>query len=103
MRNCVQCGQEWPESKFNADCGSPDHCFKCRISTVRMGFSATRAGFHGDNLVGGTIASDNRYTVSEARANGYDPVPVATAGGVGVSTSELARLKKHSTFARSKD
>lgn len=68
-----------------------------------MGFSATRAGFHGDHLVGGTIASDNRNTISQARANGHDPVPVKTAGGVGVTSSELARLKKHSTFAGSKD
>lgn len=103
MRNCVQCGQEWPESKFNADCGSPDHCFKCRVSTIRMGFSATRAGFHGDTLVGGTIASDNRNTVQLARQNGHDPVPARTAGGVGVSASELSRLKKYSSFAGSKD
>lgn len=96
----MECGQRWPESKFNADCGAPEHCFKCRISSVRLGFSATRAGFHGDHLAGGTVASDNRHTVELARKNGHDPVPVRTAGGVGVSSKELSRLKQHSGFGK---
>lgn len=93
MKVCVDCGQERPYSKFNGESGSPDSCFRCRISTVRLGFVAGKEMFHGDALVGGTISSDNRNTVELARAQGHDPVPVKTAGGVGVSANELSRLK----------
>jgi hypothetical protein len=103
MKQCDTCGELRPTDKFTADSFSPDTCFKCRVSTVRMGFTAGKATFHGDNLVGGTIASDNRHMVDLARSNGHDPVPVATAGGVGVSAKELSRLKKHSSFAGKKD
>jgi hypothetical protein len=103
MKQCVDCGRELPITKFNVESGSPGSCFKCRVSTVRMGFVAGKAMFHGDDLVGGTIASDNRHTVEMARSNGHDPVPIKTAGGVGVSKTELDRLKKHSSFAGKKD
>lgn len=94
------CGQRWPNDRFNADCAAPDHCFKCRVGSVRLGFRATRAGFHGDDLVGGTIASDNRFTVAAGRSVGHDPVPVKTAGAVGVSAREFDRLKNHSGFGK---
>jgi len=90
---CEDCERELPKEKFNPESGSPNSCFKCRVQGVRIGFSQGRAMFHGDHLVGGTIASDNRNTVETARAQGHDPVPVATAGGVGVSQKELNRLK----------
>lgn len=67
-----------------------------------MGFVAGKEHFHGDVLVGGTIASDNRHTIAEARSNGHDPVPMHTAGGVGVSSRELGRLKEKSSFAGNK-
>ena len=91
---CDTCGNTLPKDKFNEESYSPETCFKCRVNGVRLGFSAGRQNFHGDHLVGGTIASDNRHTVSQARANGHDPVPLKTAGGVGVSRKELDRLKK---------
>lgn len=90
---CDTCGKELPTEKFNTESFSPETCFKCRVSGVRLGFSAGRQGFHGDHLVGGTIKSDNDHTVKQARANGHDPVPMKTAGGVGVSQKELNRLK----------
>ena len=93
MRTCDTCERTLPTEKFNTESYSPDTCFKCRIGGVRLGFSAGRQNFHGDHLVGGTIASDNRHTVKQARENGHDPVPLKTAGGVGVSQKELNRLK----------
>ena len=102
MKQCVQCNRTLPIEKFNRESSSPEHCFKCRVSTVRMGFSSGKAHFHGDELYGGTIASDNRHTVAEARSQGHDPVPVHTAGGVGVSAKELNRLKSKSSFAGKK-
>jgi len=91
---CTDCDEDQPTDKFNPESGSPTVCFKCRVSTVRMGFVAGKSGFHGDDLVGGTIASDNRATLAAAREQGHDPVPIKTAGGVGVSSKELSRLKK---------
>jgi hypothetical protein len=69
---------------------------------VRMGFTVGKAAFHGDGLVGGTIASDNRHTVAMAKQQGHDPVPQKTAGGVGVSAKELTRLRSKSSFAGKK-
>lgn len=98
MKQCDTCGLQQPQSKYTADSFSPDTCFKCRVSTVRMGFSAGREAFHGDSLVGGTIKSDNDHTVKLAKANGHDPVPMSTAGGVGVTSKELTRLKSKVGF-----
>lgn len=97
MKVCVDCGQERPYSKFNGESGSPDSCFPCRVSTVRMGFSAGKEAFHGDSLVGGTLASDNRNTIDLARKNGHDPVPAGYKAS-GVSSSELDRLKTRVGF-----
>ena len=91
---CTNCRKELPDTKFNPESFSPDVCFKCRISNVRLGFSATRAGFHGDNLVGGTIQSDNRHTVELARSNGHDPVPVSRGVSHGLTSGQMDRLKK---------
>jgi hypothetical protein len=93
MKTCDTCENTLPTDKFNSESYSPDTCFRCRISGIRLGFSAGKESFHGDTLAGGTIASDNRHTVELAKANGHDPVPVHTAGGVGVSQKELNRLK----------
>ena len=93
MMECTECGNELPTEKFNPESFTPTVCFRCRVSSVKLGFGGHRAAFHGDTLVGGTIASDNRATVESARANGHDPVPIG-APGVGVSGSELSRLKK---------
>ena len=95
---CSDCGKDLPEEKFNSESFSPDVCFKCRVQGIRLGFTAGRESFHGDSLVGGTIRSDNEHTVKTARENGHDPVPVKTAGGVGVSANELNRLKDRVGF-----
>jgi hypothetical protein len=89
---CSDCGRNLPITKFNVESGAPTSCFKCRVSTIRLGFTAGKSSFHGDDLVGGTIASDNRHTVAEARANGHEPVPAGYKAS-GVSAKELSRLK----------
>lgn len=98
MKQCDTCGEHRPTDKYTADSFSPDTCFKCRVSTVKMGFAAGRESFHGDTLHGGTIRSDNEHTVKLARENGHDPVPMKTAGGVGVSAKELNKLKTRVGF-----
>jgi hypothetical protein len=95
---CTDCGKEAPLDRFNADSFSPTVCFKCRVSGVSIGFGGYRSSFHGDNLVGGTIASDVKHTIAEGRAQGHDPVPV-NAPGVGVSKKTLDTLRTKSNFA----
>ena len=65
VRECVDCGRNLPSAKFNRESYSPDTCFRCRIQGVSFGYTAGRESFHGDNLRGGTIASDNRETVKD--------------------------------------
>ena len=97
---CADCRKELPTSKFNEQSFSPDVCFKCRISGVSIGFGGYREAFHGDNLVGGTIASDVQHTIAEGRAQGHDPVPVK-APNPGVSQKTLDVLKTKSGFGAS--
>ena len=85
MKVCEDCERELPSDKFNPESGSPNSCFRCRIQGVRLGFRQGKEMFHGDSLVGGTIASDNRHTVSEARKQGHDPVPVSTGVSHGLT------------------
>ena len=94
MKVCVECERGLPSDKFNPESGSPDHCFRCRINGVRLGFRQGKEMFHGDSLVGGTIASDNRHTVAEARKQGHDPVPVSTGVSHGLTGGQMDRLKK---------
>lgn len=95
---CSDCGKEVPLTKFNPDSFSPDVCFKCRVSGVSIGFGGYRDAFHGDSLVGGTVASDVAHTIEEGRALGHDPVPV-NAPNPGVSQKTLDVLKTKSGFA----
>ena len=97
MMVCSDCGNEAPLSKFNAESFSPTVCFKCRVSGVSIGFGGYRSAFHGDGLVGGTIASDVKNTIAEGRALGHDPVPV-NAPNPGVSQKTLDVLKTKSGF-----
>jgi len=97
MKQCVECQRTLPLQKFNVETAFPDVCFGCRVKTVNVGFGGHRSQFNGSGLIGGTIASDNRHTVAEARANGYDPVPAGYKAG-GVSSGELNRLKKIATL-----
>ena len=91
---CDTCGENRPIEKFNSESFSPETCFKCRVQGVRLGFSQGREMFHGDALVGGTIKSDNKHTVEQARANGHDPVPVSTGPTHGLTSGQMDRLKK---------
>lgn len=94
MKQCVECSNHFPLSKFNEESmGSPDVCFKCRVGSVRLGFAQGKDHFHGTSLVGGTVASDNRHTVSEARSNGYDPVPVSRGPTHGLTANQTNKLK----------
>lgn len=97
MLTCTDCGNEAPISRFNAESFSPTVCFKCRVSGVSIGFGGYKSSFHGDGLVGGTIASDNRNTVAEGLAQGHDPVPVK-APNPGVSQKTLDVLKTKSGY-----
>jgi len=94
---CSECQREVSQDRFNPESFSPDVCFKCRVSGVSIGFGGYRESFHGDNLVGGTIASDVRDTVAKGRAEGHDPVPV-NAPNPGVSQKTLDVLKTKSGF-----
>ena len=94
---CSECGKKLPPSKFNDESFTPGICFKCRITNISIGFGGYREAFHGDNLHGGTIASDVRHTISEGRALGHDPVPV-NAPNPGVSQKTLDVLKTKSGY-----
>lgn len=98
MKTCDTCGSDRPNGKFNPESFSPNTCFSCRIGGIRLGFVAGKKAFHGDDLVGGTIASDNRHTVETARANGHDPVPMER----GVSPVPASAIAKASEVAKSK-
>lgn len=91
---CTDCGRELPETKFNVESGSPTSCFRCRVSTVNVGFGGYQSSFRGDTLFGGTLASDNRHTVEAARAQGHDPVPASRGVSHGGSSAQTERLKK---------
>lgn len=93
MKTCAGCDEQLPISKFNEDSASPDHCFRCRVSTIRLGFAQGKDHFHGTSLVGGTVASDNRHTISQARSNGYDPVPVSRGPTHGLTANQTNKLK----------
>jgi hypothetical protein len=97
MLTCTDCGNEAPISKFNDESFSPTVCFKCRVSGVSIGFGGYKESFHGDGLVGGTVASDIRHTVAEGRAQGHDPVPLK-APNPGVSQKTLDVLKTKSGY-----
>jgi hypothetical protein len=94
---CTDCGKEAPLSKFNDESFSPSVCFKCRVSGISIGFGGYKEAFHGDNLHGGTIASDVKHTVAEGRALGHDPVP-AKAPNPGVTQKTLDVLKTKSGY-----
>jgi hypothetical protein len=89
---CIDCGRELPLSKFNLEGPDPESCFRCRVQGTQFGYGGHKEAFHD-----GTNAERTRTAMAEARAQGYDPVPVQTAGGIGVSQRELDRLKVLST------
>lgn len=94
MKQCNTCQRNLPTSKFNEESADPDACFGCRVKTVRIGFGGYQESWHGDALHGGTIASENRFTVEEGRKRGLDPVPVKSGETTWVpSKSNVDKLK----------
>ena len=87
MPKCTTCLEEKPDSKFNAECFTPDVCFRCRVSGVAF-TNPIKSGQGDDQWRHSTIAEHNREIVTEGRKNGLDPVPVGnvstgtTAGGM---------------------
>lgn len=86
---CDQCGKEQDTSRFNPECGSPLTCFRCRVSSVSLGFGGHQESFHND-----TIRAFQERTVREGRANGLDP-QLKTNHGAGPTSSQLSKLKSH--------
>jgi len=85
MQQCPSCGKDWPEDRFNAK--FPD-CFQCRARTLRVAFAGGKAQFHGT-----TIKESNEKQIKEARAAGFDPVPVGYRTFAGGTASGAGKLK----------
>ena len=87
MALCTDCGLEWPEDRFNRDCVNPDTCFKCRAAGIGVTY-----GYRGrQNFHATTIKESNDITLRDARANGFDPVPVSTKASHG--GAHMTKLK----------
>lgn len=96
---CDTCGKEKDLGQFNLGGPSPETCFKCRVSSVSVGFGGNREFFHNDTLKG-----FQERTVKEGRANGLDPVPAWHTTGTGTTAGGMARLKKaHENLSKKKD
>lgn len=87
MTTCSNCARDWPEDRFNLSSLSPTICFRCRASSLNVGFAGGKQYFHDD-----TDKRRQDRAVSEAAANGYEAVPVRTTGlgaGTGASMEKL--------------
>jgi hypothetical protein len=87
---CNSCGKDKATSQFNLDGPSPDICFKCRLSSVSIGFGGHREFFHND-----TVKAFQERQVAEGRANGLDPIPAWHNTNTGTTAGGMERLKKH--------
>lgn len=91
---CEDCGEERPESSFNAESFSPMTCFRCRVRGI--GFTnPIKSGQGDDQWRHSTIRESARIQVAEAKSNGLDPVPKHTAGGYTPSRQQLEKLKNY--------
>lgn len=86
---CAECGKEKAPEAFNSECNTPTVCFKCRVSTINLGFGGYREFFHND-----TIKGFQDRQVKEGRENGLDPVPI-TNHGAGPSATQIQKLQEH--------
>lgn len=85
MQTCPSCGRDWPDDRFN---GVHPECFKCRASTLSVGFGTLgREFFHNTTVLEYTT---NQY--KEAKRNGMDIVPAHTAS-VAVAGSAIKKLE----------
>jgi hypothetical protein len=88
MTDCLNCGREWPEDRFNRTCQQPDWCFACRSKTLRVAFQGGKEYFHES-----TEKERSDKAVAEARAAGFDPVPMETGKGWnGAAGSTLKKI-----------
>ncbi len=83
---CVDCEKSWPADRFNAGCGSPRSCFRCRSSSISMGVQG-----EGNYFTEFTDKERRDRTWAEARANGMEPVP-SNPAGVSVSAYALKTI-----------
>lgn len=68
---CPTCSKDWPSDRFRHD---GDDCFKCRVSTVSLGFAAGKDMFHSVTKKEWADRSVKDFTAR----NGYAPEPVST-------------------------
>jgi hypothetical protein len=84
-KQCPQCAQMWPLDRFN---DRDPECFRCRARSVGVSFGpAGKAFWHGT-----TVKEYRDKTISQAVANGLDPVPVHSAS-VPMAASTLKKLE----------
>lgn len=87
VETCAKCERVWPSDRYNRGCSTPDWCFACRSKTIGVGFQGGKAYFHED-----TERNRVAKTVSEAKAAGFDPVPVESKGWNGVAPSTVRTI-----------
>ena len=95
VMECAHCHQNWPADRFNPTCSSPDWCFKCRASGLSVAFAGGKDYFHD-----ATVKERTTQAVSEARANGLDPVPAHVGKAYGGTSA--AELKKIGSISKEK-
>ncbi len=89
VQECPACTQVWPLDRFN---GRDAECFRCRSKTVGVAWGpAGKAFWHGT-----TTKEFTEKTVSQARANGLDPIPVKSAS-VPLAGATLKKLETSHT------
>jgi len=92
---CKNCDREWPLDRFNLECSKPDWCFACRAKTLRVSFQGGKEYFHES-----TEKERADKAMSEARAAGFDPVPMDTGkgwnGAAGSTLKKIGEVSKKS-------
>lgn len=83
---CSECQQPKDSSAFNAECFTPTVCFKCRVSSIKIGFGGHRETFHST-----TIKESQDEIVRMGRANGLDP-ELKTNHGAGLTAGQMAKV-----------
>lgn len=84
MRICPECTTEWPEDRFNPKF---PQCFRCRAAGISVTFAGGKQVFHSQ-----TDREGQERTIREAKANGYDVVPVGKGTYGGFAGSQGTKL-----------
>ncbi len=84
---CVDCGRLWPEDRFNRANLHPESCFSCRSRGVSLALQGGKEYWNED-----TERRRSDRAIAEAKAAGFDPVPVHTAGNA-LSASSLKKTE----------